>query len=208
MEHDLANWKPILPAEAQEIMEEATVLWWVAGGWAIDLFVGRQTRAHGDLDILVLRRDQLVVQHHLYGWELYAADPPGGLRPWQPGEFLARGIHDIWCRRGPAEPWAFQLMLAEDDGEEWFFRRNRRIRGRISTLGSRNREGIPFVAPEVQLLYKAKGLTEQDRADFAIVAPLLGDRAKAWLLSALMQTYPEGHEWIEKLSARQGGAQR
>jgi len=60
--------------------------WWVAGGWAIDLFVGHQTRLHDDLDVLVLRRDQLAVHQALRGWDLHAADPPGTLRPWAPGE--------------------------------------------------------------------------------------------------------------------------
>ncbi|MCL4541605.1 MAG: hypothetical protein M1396_04620 [Chloroflexi bacterium] len=32
--------------------------WFIAGGWAIDLFLGRQTRAHKDVEIAVLRQDQ------------------------------------------------------------------------------------------------------------------------------------------------------
>ena len=31
--------------------------WYVAGGWAIDLFGGRVTRAHEDLEVAVCRRD-------------------------------------------------------------------------------------------------------------------------------------------------------
>jgi hypothetical protein len=36
--------------------------WWVAGGFAIELAVGHPFRSHGDIDVLLLRRDQLVAQ--------------------------------------------------------------------------------------------------------------------------------------------------
>jgi hypothetical protein len=34
---------------------------WSAGGWALDLFVGAQSRPHDDLDVRILRRDVLEV---------------------------------------------------------------------------------------------------------------------------------------------------
>src|SRR3954453_15971842 len=82
--------------------------WWLAGGYAIERFVGRALRPHGDIDVLVLRRDQLLVQQALAGWEWWAGDPPGTLRPWRPGEFLGAEVHDIWCRPGADEPWRVQ----------------------------------------------------------------------------------------------------
>ena len=51
--------------------------WWIAGGWAIDLVVGLQTRTHADLDVLTLRTDHLKVRQHLAAWDVHAADPPG-----------------------------------------------------------------------------------------------------------------------------------
>jgi hypothetical protein len=32
--------------------------WWVAGGWALDLVLGRKTRPHADLEISMLTGDQ------------------------------------------------------------------------------------------------------------------------------------------------------
>lgn len=181
-------------------MKGLSVPWWIAGGWAIDLFVGRQTRPHGDCDIVVLRKDQIAVQRHLQGWQLYAADTSWGLRPCSADEFLPQRIHDIWCRRGWKEPWAFQLMLAEDLRDEWVFRRNPQIGGQISKLGTTDEQGIPYLVPEIQLLYKACPIpSDKDEADFAIATPLLGDSAGAWLLTALTQLYPAGHTWIEEL---------
>ncbi len=75
---------------------------WVAGGRAVDLVLGRQTREHGDLDLLVLRRDQATVREELVDWDVHAADPPGSLRPWPVGDSLPPAVHDVWCRRTPA----------------------------------------------------------------------------------------------------------
>ena len=44
----------------------ADVPWWcVAGGHAVELAVGRPLRPHSDIDVLLLRRDQLAAQHAL-----------------------------------------------------------------------------------------------------------------------------------------------
>ena len=61
------NWQPLSPAQVQRVLSGLTVPWWIAGGWAIDLHLGRQTREHGDTDVVILRDDQLVVQQHLAG---------------------------------------------------------------------------------------------------------------------------------------------
>jgi len=191
------EWDPLHPDEVLRLLDGLAVPWWIAGGWAIDLFVGRQTREHADTDILVLRRDQLAVQRHLGTWDLFAAEKPLGLRPWLPGQFLPRGIHDIWCRRHPTGPWVLQLMLAEDDGDEWFLRRNPAVRGRIGDLGRRTPEGVPYLAPEIQLLYKARAERQpKDEADFAVAWPLLDDAARLWLARALQALFPEGHSWL------------
>jgi len=112
--------------------------WWVAGGYAIELAVGRVVRPHGDVDVLLLRRDQLAAQQALDGWELWAADPPGHLRPWAQGEVLGSDVHDIWCRPGPGAPWRLQLMLDEssESGAEWMSRRDSSVRRAVASLGA------------------------------------------------------------------------
>jgi lincosamide nucleotidyltransferase A/C/D/E len=39
--------------ELLELLDDAGLRVWVAGGWAVDAVVGRQTRPHGDLDLAV-----------------------------------------------------------------------------------------------------------------------------------------------------------
>jgi hypothetical protein len=172
--------------------------WWVAGGFAIELAVGHPFRSHGDIDVLLLRRDQLVAQQVLAGWQWWAADPPGSLRPWASGEVLPLGVHDIWCRRGPDDPWRVQVMLDESRGQEWVSRRDPQVRRPISTLGMASGEGVPFLAPDVQLYYKAKAPRPKDEEDFDTVLPVLTDQQRRWLVDAIKQTYGP-HPWIKRL---------
>jgi hypothetical protein len=58
---DLGTWRAVHPAEGAGWLSALTVPWWIAGGWALDLFLSVQIRAHEDLDIGVLRRDVLKV---------------------------------------------------------------------------------------------------------------------------------------------------
>jgi len=194
---DFDNWSPLTPQEVATRFRAFPGPWWVAGGWAIDLFIGRQTRPHQDIDIVVLRRDHRALHDVLSGWAFYAVDPPGTLRPWGEGETLPPPIHTVWCRPSPAEPWALQFLIEEAAGEVWRYRRDERIRRPLNVFGER-REVIPFVSPEVQLLYKAKGHRPRDEHDFAHALPLLDRSQRDWLATALITTHPD-HPWLPHL---------
>jgi Aminoglycoside-2''-adenylyltransferase len=125
-------WEPAQPSEAAAIFAAMPCPWWIAGGFAIELAIGRPVRTHADIDVLVLRQDHLRVQQALHGWEWWAADPPGTLRPWLPHEQLPAAVHDIWCRPGPADPWRIQVMIDESSDGDWVSRRNPSIRRPMS----------------------------------------------------------------------------
>jgi hypothetical protein len=59
-------------------------------------------------------------------------------------------------------------------------------------------DGVPFVAPEVALLFNAKTPRFKDQRDFDRVIPHLDQAARAWLAAALEQAYP-GHPWRGRL---------
>lgn len=197
----LGPWAPLTPEDARTVFSGCEARWWVAGGWAIDLLVGRQTRSHADFDVLVLRPEQHVVRTHLHAWDVHAADPPGTLRPWPIGEILPLAVHDIWCRRDPSAPWAFQLMIDDVDGDDWLFRRDHRIRLPVRDLAGRgSRPGLPVLAAEVQLLYKSGVPRDKDVADFEIARAHLFVDERRWLRNALRDTHPD-HDWISCLEA-------
>jgi hypothetical protein len=181
-------------AEVHDLFRNAPFRWGLAGGYAVEQFVGAPIREHGDIDIIVYRDDQHRVYEWLNGWSLYAADPPGTLRIWSPTEWLAVGIHDIWGHRADAEDWQLQIMLVESDGSDWVSRRHPMIRGSQADLIVEYRR-IPCIRIDVQLLYKAKSNREKDRQDFHACLPKLSVDAKEWLKQALRFAHPEGHPW-------------
>ncbi|MEU2429028.1 amino acid transporter [Streptomyces sp. NPDC007861] len=193
---ELGRWVPDSPEEVAKVFAKATFPWWIAGGYAIELAVGRELRPHADLDVLVLRRDQALARDLLADWDLYVADPPGQaqLRPWRSGEVLPPPLHDIWCRRTPVAPWSVQLMLDEAEGDQWVSRRAPQIRLPIERVGRTSPTGTPYLAPEVQLFYKAKATRDKDETDFEAVLPLLDASQRVWLADAIKVIAPD-HPW-------------
>jgi len=196
-------WRPWQPEEVGRFFSRLSVPWWIAGGWALDLFLGGQTREHEDIDVQILRRDQQDVRALFNGWDVQEADPgilPSSwpFREWEAGQLLSSHVHDIWCRPSKTDPWAVQLMVVDVIDERWLFRRDPRISGQIVESGHRTPAGIPYVAPEIQLLYKARALRPKDEADFARTLPALDRQRRQWLARALALVHP-GHAWLAEL---------
>jgi hypothetical protein len=195
---DLRNWDPLMPGKVAALLGGCEVRWWIAGGYAIDAFVDRfDRRSHEDIDIGLLARDQLALRACLRGWDLYCADPPGTLRPWLPGEVLEEPVHDVWGRRGEAAPWQLALVLNTSCGDEWTYRRDERIRRPVAEIVWHT-QGVPYLAAEVQLLFKSRTLRGKDEVDFGDTAPLLSDEQRRWLRAALELAHP-GHPWAARL---------
>lgn len=185
-----------IPASVAATMDRLDVWWAVAGGWAIDLWLGEQTRDHHDVEVVVRRRDQHLVHAALsVEWELFALDPPGsGWRPWS-GVPIDAPAFQLQARSSSGE---FDVFTEEVDERQWYFRRDRRI-----TMGSDqvivpSASGIPIVRPEIQLLYMARSSELKNEHDFALARPRLTPEAAAWLTDALRITLP-GHHWLQQL---------
>ena len=89
-------------------------------------------------------------------------------------------------------------MIADSRDDQWLFRRQPDIARPLDALGLVSGEGIPYLAPEIQLLYKAKGRRPKDEADFARTAPALNAERRQWLRDALALAHP-GHPWLDQL---------
>jgi hypothetical protein len=193
-----SNWQPLSISEIRQLFDTAPFSWGLAGGYAIEQFTGKSLRKHDDIDVVVFRDNQSAVQYWLSEWQLYAADPPGVLRPWNTQEYLPFGVHDIWCHKIEAQVWQMQIMLAEAEGTEWFSRRNSNIRGKRNELFV-DYHGIPCIKVEVQLLYKASNIRPKDEFDFQMCLPLMSDDSRKWLAHQLQLSFPQGHRWLDSL---------
>ena len=190
-------WHQLTPREAVPLLSALRLPWWVAGGWALDLHVGKVTQAHKDLDIGVFRKDVRIVLAALEGWEFFEARD-GALTELVEGHEPRPEVNSLWCKRADAAQWELELMLDQSDGEFWVFRRDPSIRRPLLNAIRLNPERIAYLAPEIQLLYKARATRAQDQADFDHVVPHLDRDARTWLRESLMRMNPE-HAWISIL---------
>jgi len=189
-----ATWRTSTPNDLMEWLAALTVPWWIAGGWALDLFVGQVTRAHADMDVGILRQDALNACAALSEWEFYEATG-GALTRLVTGHMPHAGVNSLWCRRLGESQWGFELMLDDCAEDRWVFRRDPAIQRALNIAIRRSPDGIPYLAPEIQLLYKAKATRTKDRIDFDEVAGRLDGGARAWLRASIARMDPS-HAWL------------
>jgi hypothetical protein len=192
-----SSFSPIVAAARH--MDGFAGRWFVSGGWAIDMFLGQVTRKHADIEIGIDRADQHLLHSHLIGWSLdKAIQTSSGTQwiAWGRGEQLQLPIHQIRASRANAAPAEIEFFLNERSNDQWRSRRHPELArpvGESVTISSSL--GIPFLVPEIQLLFKAKHTREKDQADFARALPRLNPHQRRWLADALRVYYP-GHPWL------------
>jgi len=186
------GWDPLGLDDATELMRGFPATWWIVGGWAIDLFVGRETRDHSDVDIVVRRADQELLRERFAAWDVQVAHD-GMLERWV--GYLEPPRSGLWARADASGPWQLQFILAQHDGDDWLYRHDESIRLPLDEVVLRDSAGIPFARPEIVLLSKARLVREQDEQDFEAALPLLNEASRARLLGWL----PADHVWRARL---------
>jgi hypothetical protein len=175
--------------------------WYICGGWAIDCFLGRETRTHSDLEIGVSRSDQPCL-HHLVPerrlFKIVPGDEQGAILPWPEGEWLDLPIFQIVAFQADATPSWFEFFLNEGSERLWRSRRHEGLDVPLDRAAIPSPWGMPILAPEIQLLYKAKRHDDRDEHDFEVVLAHLDGDQRAWLHAALERYHP-GDPWLEQL---------
>ncbi len=77
--------------------------------------------------------------------------------------------------------FSFEILLNEKEGMEWIYRRDKRVKKRIEEIICKNKIGIPYLSPEIVLLYKTKNMKEKNLIDFKNILPRLSNFQKEWL---------------------------
>lgn len=193
--HPPVNPLPPELAPVAALMRGFPAPWCIAGGWALDLFLGRVTRPHADVDLALFREDQTALQRHFVDWEFRKA-VEGELVDWPADEWLSLPIHEIHARRTHGEPSALEFLLNERDGNEWVFRRDPAVRLPVDRLILRSDAGLPILCPEVVLLYKSRNPRETDVRDLKAGYAALSRERQQWLDAQLALVSPRhlGHE--------------
>lgn len=171
---DISNWVPLTVLEINKLFSVIPIHWCIAGGWALDLHLHKQTREHSDIDVIITREEQLIAyQYLMHDWMLYRAED-GKLILWEDGAYL-NSTNDVWVSKSDDSPWAFQLMIIDTEENFWTYKRNTSIKRPVAEIILKTVEGIPYLRPEIQLLYKAGGskVREKDFNDFQTMLPSL-----------------------------------
>ena len=194
-------------ARAAGLMSTFRPGWSLCGGWAVDAWLGRQTREHADIDIAAFQDDQHAIFDHLAGWRLIAHDPnvAGDTSERWDGRRLDLPAH-IHARS--QDRFHLEVLLNERSGRDWIFSREPRIALPLQRCARQSAWGLPTVVPEVLLFYKAtvyfgveelKDRRPQDEPDFLALLPRLTEKQRHWLREAISLVHP-GHPWLTQLS--------
>jgi hypothetical protein len=190
-------WDPWHPDEAMKQLAGAPHSWCVVGGWALDLWLGRQTRPHHDLEIAILRADFFSFRVLLKRFRVFVA-AEGATTALPPESPPDPEHHQIWVLDEYARVWRMGIFLEPGDNRTWVFRRDERIYCSRSQMIAISSEGVPYLKPEAVLLYKAKATRAKNDEDFRACAALMASGARAWLKNALISLHP-AHRWIDDL---------
>ena len=171
--------------------------WFVAGGWAIDLFLGKETRTHQDIEIAIFRKDQTALHDYLNGWLLQKI-VDGEPLVWHRDDWLTLPTHEIHCFNEASQSPQIEILLNESNETEWLYRRNQKIRRSLFKIQLESSAGIKFLCPEVVLLYKSKNPRAKDEQDFQAVVKYLDAEQKQWLKDAI-KVCNSKHLWLRSL---------
>lgn len=206
---------------ANELLQNQGFEYAFCGGWAIDLFLGKETRKHGDIDILAYwtERDTIIQYMQSLGFQVYemlgggkahhVTDIQDQLKCKRNifcftqdcelvclSEANKQGIHSVDFKHiGQKKLNFIEFLFNDKDDANLFYARNHDVRLALSDAFL-VRDGLPYLAPEMCLLYKSTDIDREGyQSDFDNAILHMDQRQKHWLEDALEMLYPEGHKW-------------
>src|SRR5207245_10249257 len=107
---DVSKWDSGRPEHVASVLSSVDVPWYVAAGWAIDLFLGGKRREHDDLEIAVpnSRFDEVV--EALGGFEFFVITGPGQAVPLAHARDQLETTHQTWVREPATGPWRLDVF--------------------------------------------------------------------------------------------------
>lgn len=199
-------------ARLAAVMAGYPATWSICGGWAVDAWLGGQTRDHGDVDLSVFDADHAALSQHLDGWQLIAHNSTvddATVRLWDghrlsvPSHLHARSPGDAGtlpqdgiCRT--EDGWWLDIQVDGASGDTWVLRAEPHIAMPLADAVRMSPWGVPATAPEALLFFKAPMARRRDWRDFVALLPHLSAPQRTWLADAIRRTDAE-HPWVPAL---------
>lgn len=194
---DQDAWEAWSPTELFRRLDSLSRPWCVVGGWALDLWHGKKTREHEDLEFTILRADLGIFRRELNDMEFYTVND-GVLELLAADREPATEIFQIWCFDRAALRWRVDMMIEPGTDESWVYKREPQISRPRTEMVARTADGIPYLTPAAVLLFKANYRRPKDEEDFAYAVPKLPAAERRWLRDCLERLHPD-HEWAKAL---------
>lgn len=211
--------------QANELLRNQGFEYAFCGGWAIDLFIGKETRKHGDIDIFAYwtERDTIIEYMQSLGFQVYEM-LGGGKAHYitdihdqikskrnifcftqdcelvHLSETAERGIYSVDFKHiGQTKLNFMEFLFNKKEERDLLYARSHDVRLALSDAFL-VRDGLPYLAPEMCLLYKSTDIDREGyQSDFDNAMLHMNQRQIHWLEDALAMLYPEGHRWRDCL---------
>jgi hypothetical protein len=186
-------------------LEDFPGRWWIGGGWAIDVWLGKVSRQHEDIEVCILSNDQEAVYQYCLDWDFYTP-VDNEWSPMSKGERLSGTSFMLQVRRAASPsvlsagiPPEFEFILNDVDNEDWIFKLQPSIHIPLADVYCTSVLGLPVTVPEIVLLHKAwYPSRSKDEHDFANVRDYLSVKQRVWLYRHLEKIRPN-HPWLRQL---------
>jgi len=209
-----------LISATNSFMKNACIPWAVCGGFALDLFLEKDTRIHSDIDICVFEQDRDKIMHYMLqnNWMVYEFRGNGKVCPLDVSLSSEMG-RNLMCTNGGCN--IVKFYPCDDENLLWYeffhigikefnyleflfntttkdyfvFDKNLEIKREMSKAILFN-NGIPYLAPEIVLLYKSSRSENEDyQYDFEQTYLHMNDEQKMWFSQSIDVLFPNGHIW-------------
>jgi len=163
----------------------------------MELHTGRQWRSHGDTDVGIVRSKANSAHEWLDAdWDLWVASVER-LTPWAGEALLAdQSQNSVWARR-PSDPFcSLDICVEAGDADGRAYRRDPTTQRPWDEAVLRTADGIPYLAPDLQLLFRSKDPRHKDDQDLGEVMEDLSEQQVEFVAFHL----PNDHAWRSLLT--------
>ena len=207
--------------DANSLLRNGNFVYAICGGFALDLFTNTDMRVHSDIDICVFEKDKDIIFRQMKDnkWVIYEFQGQGIVQLINDISELKSG-HNLMCLKNDCEIIEFfpcdrgdnyflhefcnkgisdfnyiEFLFNTLVGDNFIFDNNTDIH-RDMSKAIMKRNNIPYLSPELVLLYKAENFErEWYQFDFDNTIVKMNDEQITWFYNGLDILYPSGHKW-------------
>ena len=208
--------------KVNELLKNGGFQYAICGGFAIELFLNRTVRNHGDVDISAFwsERDKIILYIQALGWSVYELCGGGRAHHITDVSNQIKNKRNIFCMTDDCEIVSFtptdeaemfavdfghggqerltfvEFLFNNAESENFLYARNHAVTRPLSQA-ILSRDGVPYLCPEMVLLYKSVDTQREGyQLDYDLAMGMMSGEQRQWLQHALAVMNPEGHIWL------------